>query len=318
MRVQDAVGKYGEALAAGRLAADGLVVLDTNWRCREGEIDLVARDGDALVVVEVKTRSGAGYGGAAGAVTPAKQRRLRRLAVRWLADHPGTGWETSASTSSQSRAAAVRSMCSTCAEPSDGPGPYRLRRPARGRGAPGRGRGRPVGGAARARPHRYAGRVALRGARPGAGGRAEQRPAVAQPADHGRPVSRGAAQVGDGLRRRRRGRGPGGAGPGPGRVADRPRAARGAGARRPAAAASRGAAGRHRRCRRRLHAGHRPGGERDRGRARPRGRHRGGGQPAGARRLPARRAGAARAGGAVRRGAGARGAARPCRRRRAG
>jgi putative endonuclease len=94
MRVQDAVGKYGEALAAGRLAADGLVVLDTNWRCREGEIDLVARAGDALVVVEVKTRSGAGYGGAAGAVTPAKQRRLRRLAVRWLADHPGTGWES--------------------------------------------------------------------------------------------------------------------------------------------------------------------------------------------------------------------------------
>ncbi len=92
MRVQDAVGRYGEALAAERLTAGGLVVLDTNWRCREGEIDLVARDGDALVVVEVKTRSGAGFGGAAGAVTPAKQRRLRRLAVRWLAEHPGTGW----------------------------------------------------------------------------------------------------------------------------------------------------------------------------------------------------------------------------------
>ena len=92
MRVQDVVGRYGEALAAERLVAAGLQVLDTNWRCREGEIDLVACDGESLVVVEVKTRSGEGFGGAAAAVTAAKQRRLRRLAVRWLAEHPGCGW----------------------------------------------------------------------------------------------------------------------------------------------------------------------------------------------------------------------------------
>lgn len=94
MRVKDAVGRYGEALAAERITAAGLQVLEANWRCREGEIDLVARDGDALVLVEVKTRSGDGWGGAAGAVTPAKQRRLRRLALRWLAEHPGPGWSS--------------------------------------------------------------------------------------------------------------------------------------------------------------------------------------------------------------------------------
>ena len=87
-RARGALGKYGESLAARRLARAGMTVLERNWRCgRTGEIDIVARDGDALVVVEVKTRSGDGYGHPAEAVTHAKLARLRRLAAEWLAGH---------------------------------------------------------------------------------------------------------------------------------------------------------------------------------------------------------------------------------------
>jgi putative endonuclease len=66
------------------------VVVDRNWRCRLGEIDLVARRGRTLVFCEVKTRSSAAYGSPAAAVTPAKQRRIRQLAMQWLSDHPGS------------------------------------------------------------------------------------------------------------------------------------------------------------------------------------------------------------------------------------
>jgi putative endonuclease len=65
-------------------------VVDRNWRCRLGEIDLVARRGRTLVFCEVKTRSSAAYGSPAAAVTPAKQRRIRQLAMQWLSDHPGS------------------------------------------------------------------------------------------------------------------------------------------------------------------------------------------------------------------------------------
>ena len=84
------LGQRGEELAAEHLAARGLAVLDRNWRCREGELDLVAAAGDRLVVVEVKTRSGTGYG-TAEAVTPAKASRIRRLAQRWLAQRHAAG-----------------------------------------------------------------------------------------------------------------------------------------------------------------------------------------------------------------------------------
>jgi putative endonuclease len=60
-------------------------VLERNWRCREGEIDIVAREGDVLVVCEVKTRRGVAFGTPLEAVTPAKAARLRRLTARWLA-----------------------------------------------------------------------------------------------------------------------------------------------------------------------------------------------------------------------------------------
>ncbi|MGB8650923.1 MAG: YraN family protein [Mycobacteriales bacterium] len=81
-----ALGRWGEDLAAAHLQAAGYDVLARNWRCREGELDIVARDGAALVFVEVKTRSGLGYGEPAEAVGPVKARRIRGLALRWLAE----------------------------------------------------------------------------------------------------------------------------------------------------------------------------------------------------------------------------------------
>ncbi|GAA4656244.1 YraN family protein [Streptomyces chumphonensis] len=86
MNAQGALGRYGEDLAARRLRASGMAVLERNWRCRDGEIDIVARDGDALVVCEVKTRSAGGPQHPMAAVTPRKAARLRRLASRWLTE----------------------------------------------------------------------------------------------------------------------------------------------------------------------------------------------------------------------------------------
>jgi putative endonuclease len=81
------LGAHGEQIAAAYLTDLGLRIIDRNWRCREGELDLVARDGDALVFCEVKTRRGTGFGHPVEAVTAAKQRRLRLLAHRWLTAH---------------------------------------------------------------------------------------------------------------------------------------------------------------------------------------------------------------------------------------
>jgi magnesium chelatase family protein len=67
-----ALGRYGESVAARRLVADGMVLLDRNWRCELGEIDLVLRDGPVLVVCEVKTRSSDDFGSPLEAVRPAK------------------------------------------------------------------------------------------------------------------------------------------------------------------------------------------------------------------------------------------------------
>ena len=87
MPTRNELGSHGERIAASYLAGRGFQVLDRNWRCREGELDIVARHGDALVFCEVKTRRGVGYGHPVEAVTPAKQRRLRVLAHRWLSAH---------------------------------------------------------------------------------------------------------------------------------------------------------------------------------------------------------------------------------------
>jgi putative endonuclease len=86
-RQRSDLGAYGEALAARHLTDQGMVLLDRNWRCDLGEVDLVLRDGAVLVVCEVKTRSSLAYGSPLEAVTEQKAARLRRLAARWLAEH---------------------------------------------------------------------------------------------------------------------------------------------------------------------------------------------------------------------------------------
>ncbi|WP_024876183.1 YraN family protein [Saccharomonospora piscinae] len=80
-----ALGRRGEDLAGAYLRRQGLIVLERNWRCREGELDVLATDGRTLIVCEVKTRSGRGYGSPAEAVTRDKRNRIRGLALRWLA-----------------------------------------------------------------------------------------------------------------------------------------------------------------------------------------------------------------------------------------
>jgi putative endonuclease len=80
-------GQWGEDLAAGHYRRLGYEVLDRNWRGATGELDLVVHRGGMFVFVEVKTRRTADYGPAAAAVTAAKQRRIRSLAVEWLRAH---------------------------------------------------------------------------------------------------------------------------------------------------------------------------------------------------------------------------------------
>lgn len=82
-----ALGSYGENLAARWYEEHGYVLVGRNWRCREGEIDLVLTRARLLVFCEVKTRSSNAYGSPAAAVTPAKQARLRKLGMRWIDAH---------------------------------------------------------------------------------------------------------------------------------------------------------------------------------------------------------------------------------------
>ena len=83
---RQALGAYGESVAARHLVEQGLVVLERNWRCDAGEIDLVLRDGATLVVCEVKTRSSNHAGTPPEAITDAKLDRLKRLGERWAAE----------------------------------------------------------------------------------------------------------------------------------------------------------------------------------------------------------------------------------------
>jgi putative endonuclease len=83
-----ALGAAGEEAAAAWYLARGYTVVARNWRCREGELDLVLRRGTVCVFCEVKSRSSTAFGAPVEAVTAAKQARLRRLAARWLADQP--------------------------------------------------------------------------------------------------------------------------------------------------------------------------------------------------------------------------------------
>jgi len=87
MNAKDLLGQQGEELAARFLAEAGLDLLERNWRCKAGEIDIVALDGRTLVVCEVKTRSGVRFGTPLEAITRQKSRRLRKLAVLWVNAH---------------------------------------------------------------------------------------------------------------------------------------------------------------------------------------------------------------------------------------
>ncbi|HXV92481.1 MAG TPA: YraN family protein [Pseudonocardia sp.] len=87
MAAKDELGRRGEDLAVRYLEQRGLVVLSRNWRCRDGEVDIVATDANRLVVCEVKTRSGTRFGEPAEAVTGRKAARIRRVTQAWLAAH---------------------------------------------------------------------------------------------------------------------------------------------------------------------------------------------------------------------------------------
>ena len=89
MAAKDALGRRGEEIAARYLASRGLAIVERNWRCPQGEIDVIARDGGELVFVEVKTRSSVAFGHPLESITPVKLARLRRLAAAWCDAHPG-------------------------------------------------------------------------------------------------------------------------------------------------------------------------------------------------------------------------------------
>ncbi len=87
MRPKDLLGRNGEALAADFLENQGMRIVDRNWRCPDGEIDIVAIEGDTLVIAEVKTRRSLAYGHPFEAVDAAKLARLHRLSTAWCREH---------------------------------------------------------------------------------------------------------------------------------------------------------------------------------------------------------------------------------------
>jgi putative endonuclease len=84
---KDVLGRRGEDIAAAHLQARGLVILERNWRCRLGELDLIATDSRRLVVCEVKTRSAGRFGPPAAAVDRRKRARIRQATQAWLSAH---------------------------------------------------------------------------------------------------------------------------------------------------------------------------------------------------------------------------------------
>lgn len=87
MGAKELLGREGEQAAVRYLEGRGFRILDRNWRCAGGEIDIVAVERHTFVVCEVKTRSGTRYGTPLDAVGRAKRMRLRRLAAQWLSAH---------------------------------------------------------------------------------------------------------------------------------------------------------------------------------------------------------------------------------------
>ena len=90
MHARARFGRAGEDAAAAWLRRAGYRILDRNYRCPFGEIDIVAAKDDVVAFCEVKTRGTDRFGIPAEAVTPRKQARLRRLAARWLREHTCT------------------------------------------------------------------------------------------------------------------------------------------------------------------------------------------------------------------------------------
>ncbi|MBO0979418.1 YraN family protein [Microbacterium sp. SD291] len=88
MAAKDILGRAGEDRAVGHLTARGYDIIDRNWRCAQGEIDIVALSGASLCVVEVKTRRSAAFGHPFEAVDARKRRRLWQIAQAWIAAHP--------------------------------------------------------------------------------------------------------------------------------------------------------------------------------------------------------------------------------------
>ncbi|MEU1428693.1 YraN family protein [Nocardia sp. NPDC005746] len=84
-----ALGAQGEDLAADYLRTSGMSIVARNWRCRYGELDLIAREGDITAFIEVKTRRNLTCGRPEEAVTFLKQQRIRTLARHWLHANPG-------------------------------------------------------------------------------------------------------------------------------------------------------------------------------------------------------------------------------------
>ena len=87
MAAKDELGRRGEELAAAFLVRAGYSILERNWRCRQGEVDVIAFDGREIAFVEVKTRTSVLFGHPLEAITPQKLARLRRLAGTWCERH---------------------------------------------------------------------------------------------------------------------------------------------------------------------------------------------------------------------------------------
>jgi putative endonuclease len=81
------LGRRGEEIAVAHLQGQGYSILDRNWRCSAGELDIVAREGETLAFVEVRTRRGNRFGSAEESITPAKQAKLVELAQTYLQEH---------------------------------------------------------------------------------------------------------------------------------------------------------------------------------------------------------------------------------------
>ncbi|MCY3636973.1 MAG: YraN family protein [bacterium] len=91
MAYKQALGRWGEDRVVRWYRRHGFEVLDRNWRCRHGELDVIVRRGSVVAVCEVKTRSSNAFGAPAEAVGWQKQRRIRRLAAQWLSEQERRG-----------------------------------------------------------------------------------------------------------------------------------------------------------------------------------------------------------------------------------